>query len=143
MDALAVAVGSSHAQVERTTQLDLDLVAQLAAAVHVPLVLHGSSGVPDAELVRAIRAGLTKINIGTHLNVTLTRSVRDTLADQPRLVDPRKYPGPARPWPTRARLLTQAAPSRPVCVCRPLGLDPELEHWPDPSGEEPGGSRPW
>lgn len=96
VDALAVAVGSSHAQVERTTRLDLELVTQLAAAVDVPLVLHGSSGVPDAELVRAIQAGLTKINIGTHLNVTLTRSVRDTLADQPRLVDPRKYLGPAR-----------------------------------------------
>lgn len=96
VDALAVAVGSSHAQVERTTRLDLELVTQLAAAVDVPLVLHGSSGVPDAELVRAIQAGLTKINIGTHLNVTLTHSVRDTLATQPRLVDPRKYLGPAR-----------------------------------------------
>ena len=51
---------------------------------------------PDDELVRAIRAGLTKINIGTHLNATLTRSVRRNLDDQPRLVDPRRYLGPAR-----------------------------------------------
>jgi fructose-bisphosphate aldolase class II len=96
VDALAVAVGSSHAQTERTTRLDLDLVAQLKEAVGVPLVLHGSSGVPDDELVRAVHAGLTKINIGTHLNAILTRSVRHTLADQPRQVDPRKYLGPAR-----------------------------------------------
>lgn len=96
VDALAVAVGSSHAQTERITKLDLDLVRRLAQAVDVPLVLHGSSGVPDDELVRAVRAGLTKINIGTHLNATLTRSVRRTLNDQPRLVDPRKYLGPAR-----------------------------------------------
>ncbi|HYI55506.1 MAG TPA: class II fructose-bisphosphate aldolase [Microlunatus sp.] len=96
VDALAVAVGSSHAMTERTTQLDLDLVKRLRQVVHVPLVLHGSSGVPDDELVRAIGAGLTKINIGTHLNATLTRSVRRNLDDQPRLVDPRRYLGPAR-----------------------------------------------
>ena len=96
VDALAVAVGSSHAMTERTTRLDLELVERLRQAVDVPLVLHGSSGVPDDELVRAIRAGLTKINIGTHLNATLTRSVRRNLDDQPRLVDPRRYLGPAR-----------------------------------------------
>lgn len=96
VDALAVAVGSSHAQLERTTRLDLDLVRKLESVVGVPLVLHGSSGLPDDELVRAVRAGLTKINIGTHLNATLTRSVRRTLNEQPRLVDPRKYLGPAR-----------------------------------------------
>lgn len=96
VDALAVAVGSSHAQTERSTRLDLGLVERLSEAVDVPLVLHGSSGVPDDELVRAVRAGLTKINIGTHLNATLTRSVRDALTDQARLVDPRKYLGPAR-----------------------------------------------
>ena len=96
VDALAVAVGSSHAMTERTTKLDLELVERLRQSVDVPLVLHGSSGVPDDELVRAIRAGLTKINIGTHLNATLTRSVRRNLDDQPRLVDPRRYLGPAR-----------------------------------------------
>lgn len=96
VDALAVAVGSSHAMTERTTRLDLELVARLREAIEVPLVLHGSSGVPDDELHRAVAAGLTKINIGTHLNATLTRSVRDTLHDSPRLVDPRKYLGPAR-----------------------------------------------
>jgi fructose-bisphosphate aldolase, class II len=96
VDALAVAVGSSHAQTERTTRLDLDLVGRLKEEVEVPLVLHGSSGVPDDELARAVRAGLTKINIGTHLNAILTRSLRHTLADQPRQVDPRKYLGPAR-----------------------------------------------
>ena len=46
IDALAVAVGSSHAMTTATAELDLDLIARLAAAVPVPLVLHGSSGVP-------------------------------------------------------------------------------------------------
>ena len=51
VDALAVAVGSSHAMTERVAALDLDLIARLRAAVPVPLVLHGSSGVPDETIV--------------------------------------------------------------------------------------------
>ena len=61
----------------------------------VPLVLHGSSGVPDAGLVSAIAAGMTKINIATHLNAAFTTAVREALRDEA-LVDPRKYLGPGR-----------------------------------------------
>jgi len=96
VDGLAVAVGSSHAMTERSAALDLELVTQIRAAVPVPLVLHGSSGVPDDEIVRAVRAGMTKINIATHLNHVFTDEVRSVLQDQPRLVDSRKYLGPAR-----------------------------------------------
>jgi fructose-bisphosphate aldolase, class II len=55
VDALAVAVGTSHAMTERRVTLDLELINALQAAVPVPLVLHGSSGVPDEELVRAVK----------------------------------------------------------------------------------------
>jgi len=96
VDGLAVAVGSSHAMTERSAALDLDLVTEIRAAVPVPLVLHGSSGVPDDEIVRAVRAGMTKINIATHLNHVFTDEVRSVLQAQPRLVDSRKYLGPAR-----------------------------------------------
>jgi fructose-bisphosphate aldolase class II len=96
VDALAVAVGSSHAMTERRVALDLELISELRAAVPVPLVLHGSSGVPDEELVRAVRAGMTKINIATHLNQVFTNSVRSSLADNPAMVDSRIYLGPAR-----------------------------------------------
>jgi fructose-bisphosphate aldolase, class II len=96
VDALAVAVGSSHAMTERDVALDLELIGALRAAVAVPLVLHGSSGVPDEELVRAVKAGMTKINIATHLNQVFTHSVRATLAANPDLVDSRRYLGPAR-----------------------------------------------
>nr|WP_239579213.1 class II fructose-bisphosphate aldolase [Microlunatus panaciterrae] len=96
IDALAVAVGSSHAMTERSAKLDLDLIAELRAAVPVPLVLHGSSGVPDEEIVRAVRAGMTKINIATHLNKVFTDTVRARLDADPKLVDTRKYLGPAR-----------------------------------------------
>jgi fructose-bisphosphate aldolase class II len=96
VDALAVAVGSSHAMTDRTAALDHELIAEIAGAVPVPLVLHGSSGVPDAELAKAVRAGITKVNIGTILNVEFTAAVRATLRDDERLVDPRKYLRPAR-----------------------------------------------
>ena len=96
VDALAVAVGSSHAMTERTAELDLALIADIRAHVGVPLVLHGSSGVPDAGLVAAVRAGMTKINIATHLNSVFTSAVRSRLDQDPRLVDTRRYLGPAR-----------------------------------------------
>ncbi|MGX1573863.1 class II fructose-bisphosphate aldolase [Cellulosimicrobium funkei] len=96
VDALAVAVGSSHAMTDRTASLDLARVAELRAAVPVPLVLHGSSGVPDAELARAVEAGMTKINVSTHLNSTLTTALRTFLDENPAVVDPRKYLGAGR-----------------------------------------------
>jgi fructose-bisphosphate aldolase class II len=96
IDAVAVAVGSSHAMTTRTARLDLDLITEIRDAVPVPLVLHGSSGVPDDHLREAVTAGMTKINISTHLNGTFTRAVREALATDPALVDPRKYLGAAR-----------------------------------------------
>lgn len=96
VDALAVAVGSSHAMTERTASLDFERIGELAAAVTVPLVLHGSSGVSDADIARAVASGLTKINIATHLNVTLTAALRTYLDAHPDVVDPRKYLGAGR-----------------------------------------------
>lgn len=96
VDALAVAVGSSHAMTSRTARLDLDLIARLRDALPVPLVLHGSSGVPDDELRAAVRAGIAKVNVGTALGQSMTAAVRQVLAGDPDLVDPRKYLEPAR-----------------------------------------------
>jgi fructose-bisphosphate aldolase class II len=94
VDGLAVAVGSAHAMTERTASIDIELVARLHVAVPVPLVLHGSSGVPDAELRAALGAGIVKVNVGTALNVAATAAVRERLAD-PKVTDPRKYLAPA------------------------------------------------
>ncbi|MET0235784.1 MAG: class II fructose-bisphosphate aldolase [Kibdelosporangium sp.] len=93
VDALAVAVGSSHAMTTRTAALDHDLIARLRAAVPVPLVLHGSSGVPDDQLRDAVRHGMVKINIGTALNVAFTDTIQ---AADLRVADPRTYLAPAR-----------------------------------------------
>ena len=96
VDALAVAVGSSHAMTQRTAALDLELIERLHAAVPVPLVLHGSSGVSDELLQRGVAAGMRKINVSTHLTKVFTAAVRKVLAANPDLVDSRKYLGPAR-----------------------------------------------
>lgn len=91
VDALAVAVGTSHAMQTREAAVDRSLVEQLRAAVPVPLVLHGSSGLSDDELRGAVRAGMAKINISTHLNGLFTRALREVLDERPDVVDPRKY----------------------------------------------------
>ena len=91
VDGLAVAVGSSHAMIQRSASIDLELVERLAAAVPVPLVLHGSSGVPDDALAQAVAAGIRKVNIGTALNVAATGALRQALAEYPDAVDPRVY----------------------------------------------------
>jgi fructose-bisphosphate aldolase class II len=91
VDGLAVAVGSSHAMTTRDAQLDLELIAALAADVVIPLVLHGSSGVPDDQLRRAVDAGIRKVNVGTALNVAFTAAIRDGLAANASATDPRKF----------------------------------------------------
>jgi fructose-bisphosphate aldolase class II len=90
-DALAVAVGSSHAMATRDAVLDVGLIARIHHAVSVPLVLHGSSGVPDRNLVEAVRAGMTKINVATQLNRVFTDAVRHVLSADPTMVDPRRF----------------------------------------------------
>ncbi|MEV7521328.1 class II fructose-bisphosphate aldolase [Streptomyces sp. NPDC091371] len=96
VDALAVAVGTSHAMLTRDAELDFDRIAALRGAVPVPLVLHGSSGVADRHLTRAVEHGMTKVNIATHLNQVFTDAVRRSLAGDPRLVDTRRYLGAGR-----------------------------------------------
>lgn len=95
VDSLAVAVGSSHAMETRDARLDEPLIRRLAAAVPVPLVLHGSSGVPDDGLRAAVAAGMRKINIATHLNLRMTEAVLAAITTG-RRGDPRGYLGAGR-----------------------------------------------
>lgn len=102
VDALAVAVGSTHAMTTRTATLDHDLLTRLSGALDVPLVLHGSSGVPDDQLTAAVAGGITKVNIGTALNVALTGAIREFLTAHPEVVDSRTYLGVGREAMARA-----------------------------------------
>lgn len=96
VDALAVAVGTSHYMVETSATIDLDLLVRLRAALDVPLVLHGASGVGDDALREAVAHGITKVNTATQINTAFTAAVREALDADPALVDPRRYLGAGR-----------------------------------------------
>ncbi len=96
VDALAVAVGSSHKMVERVAELDFELIGRLRSALAVPLVLHGSSGVSDEHIRQAVAAGITKVNVATQLNKVFTAAVRAHLGAHPDEVDTRGYLGAGR-----------------------------------------------
>lgn len=96
VDSLAVAVGTSHAMATRSAAVDVELISRLSRTVPVPLVLHGSSGVPDADLAAAVGAGITKVNIATRLNQIFTDAVRAHLDQHPDVTDTRKYLAPGR-----------------------------------------------
>lgn len=115
VDGLAVAVGSSHAMTTRDAVLDIDLIHELAAAVSIPLVLHGSSGVADEQLVAAVRAGIRKVNVGTALNIAYTGAVREALAADPTSTDPRRHLTAGR----RAIADTVAELCRAIAAFRP------------------------
>lgn len=95
-DALAVAIGTSHAMTSQEAVIDYQLLAALRTAVNVPLVLHGSSGVSDRDLSRAIRCGITKVNIATRLSSAWTAALRTELASDTNMVDSRRYTAAAR-----------------------------------------------
>jgi fructose-bisphosphate aldolase, class II len=91
VDALAVAVGTEHGMTERRAALDLERIAAIRAAVDVPLVLHGSSGVPPEALGEAVRRGITKVNMATQLNQAFTGAIRVYLREHRDATDPRTY----------------------------------------------------
>ncbi len=96
VDLLAIALGSVHGLKDKGVALDLDRLKAIRAAVDLPLVLHGSSGVTDEHIALGIKLGLAKVNVATQMNKAFTGAIREVLAADQALVDPRKYLGPAR-----------------------------------------------
>jgi fructose-bisphosphate aldolase class II len=118
VDALAVAIGTSHGafKFKGEANLDFERLAKIERLVKVPIVLHGASGVPkevldkaakygaklpgaagvpDDAIKKAIELGVAKINIDTDIRLALTAAVRQVLAEKPDEFDPRKLFGPA------------------------------------------------
>lgn len=73
VDALAVAIGNAHGNYPTTPQLAFDVLAEIQKRVEIPLVLHGGSGISDADFRRAIELGIVKVNIATASFNSLTR----------------------------------------------------------------------
>ena len=91
VDALAVAVGSVHHMKEKGASLDFSRIGELARALAIPLVLHGSSGILASDLRRGISCGITKVNVATQFNAVFVAAVRQILAGEPDLIDPRGF----------------------------------------------------
>jgi fructose-bisphosphate aldolase class II len=77
---LAIAIGNAHGAYSGEPQLDFDRLASLAARVDVPLVLHGASGIPDADIERCIRLGVRKINVNTEIRQAFFASLEEGVA---------------------------------------------------------------
>lgn len=79
VDALAVAIGTSHGVYQKTPELRIDRLDEITAVCDRPLVLHGGSGTPDDQMQNAIHHGITKINIYSDVLFALNKGLRDTL----------------------------------------------------------------
>ena len=79
VDALAVAIGTSHGVYKKTPALRIDRLDEITAVCDRPLVLHGGSGTPDDQMQNAIRHGITKINIYSDVLFALNKGLKDTL----------------------------------------------------------------
>jgi tagatose 1,6-diphosphate aldolase GatY/KbaY len=77
--ALAIAIGSAHGFYKEAPKLDIELLSRISENIHTPLVLHGSSGIPDAMLQQAIRKGICKINLATETKNTFMIALKERL----------------------------------------------------------------
>ena len=96
IDSLAVAIGTAHGQYKGDPQLDFQRLEKIKSLIKTPIVLHGSSGVPEADIRKAIDLGVRKVNIDTDIRRAFVGRVREVMADKPGEIDPRKIIGPAR-----------------------------------------------
>jgi fructose-bisphosphate aldolase class II len=96
VDAMAIAVGTAHGMYKGEPKIHFDVIDEVSKAIEAPIVLHGGSGVPDDSIRRSISLGVGKINVNTENQVASVNVVRELLAANPDMIDPRKYLGPAR-----------------------------------------------
>ena len=96
VDSLAVAIGTAHGQYKGEPKLDFARLETIRSLTGLPIVLHGSSGVPDEAVSRAISLGVRKVNIDTNIREAFVWAMRKAMQDKPEEIDPRKILGPGR-----------------------------------------------
>jgi fructose-bisphosphate aldolase class II len=96
VDYLAIAVGTAHGVYKGEPKLDYDRIKAIRDIIDIPLVLHGSSGVPYEALEKAISLGICKINIDTDVRAAFARGVHEAIENNKDEIDPRKILSPAR-----------------------------------------------
>jgi fructose-bisphosphate aldolase class II len=96
IDCLAPALGSVHGPYKGEPNLGFAEMEEIGNLTGVPLVLHGGTGIPTKDIQKAISLGTAKINVNTENQIASANKVREVLAANPNMYDPRKYLGPAR-----------------------------------------------
>ncbi|MBQ4062318.1 MAG: class II fructose-bisphosphate aldolase [Christensenellaceae bacterium] len=87
IDALAVSIGTVHRMTTQDAVLRFDLLKDIKAATDTPIVIHGSTGVSDEDLVKLSKGGVRKINIGTALRHTFGCTLREEVNARPEVFD--------------------------------------------------------
>ncbi len=96
IDALAAALGSVHGEYQGEPVLGFAEMEIISNLTNTPLVLHGGSGIPEVQIKKAIALGHCKINVNTECQMAFSKKVREVLAQDSKVYDPRKYIGPGR-----------------------------------------------
>ncbi|WP_028403095.1 class II fructose-1,6-bisphosphate aldolase [Ectobacillus panaciterrae] len=96
IDALAAALGSVHGPYQGEPKLGFDEMKQISELTNVPLVLHGGSGIPDYQIQKAIELGHAKINVNTECIQAWAQAIREVLAADGRVYEPRSIITPAK-----------------------------------------------
>ena len=91
IDSLAVAIGTAHGIYKGEPHVDVERLKEIREVVDIPLVLHGTSGVPDDTVRECIAAGICKVNYATDLRIAFSNGVKKVLAEDPDIFDPKKY----------------------------------------------------
>lgn len=91
LSSIAVGVGTAHGVYAGTPVLNTQLITQLRGMLHVPMVLHGASGLSDEAVQDCIRRGICKVNFATELRIAYSEGVKKVLAQKPDTFDPKAY----------------------------------------------------
>ena len=95
VDSLAVGIGTSHGVYKGIPKVRVDVLSAIREVVSIPLVLHGTSGVPDEQVRDCVSRGICKVNYATDLRIAYTRGLKAHIEEYPDDFDPKKYSAPA------------------------------------------------
>lgn len=91
VNSLAVAIGTAHGVYKGEPKLDLGRLSEIRKVIDIPLVLHGTSGVPDETVTECVNRGICKVNYATDLRIAFTKGVKEVFGENPDVIDPKKY----------------------------------------------------
>ena len=87
IDAFSISIGNVHLLTEGKTKIDFDLLTRLKQAANVPFVIHGGTGFPDEAVLKVIKLGVAKFNVGTILKQIFWSTIRETVDNLPTAIN--------------------------------------------------------